>query len=42
LLRDRARSTRRRLVEVAKEIVREGGEADWASDRTAPGDTQKP
>jgi GAF domain-containing protein len=42
LLRDRARSTRRKLVEVAQEIVREGGKADWASDHATPGDTQSP
>jgi GAF domain-containing protein len=32
LLRDRARSTRRRLVEVAEEVVREGVGAGWRSE----------
>jgi GAF domain-containing protein len=38
LLRGHARSTRRRLVEVAQEVVREGVGADWASERVGPGD----
>jgi GAF domain-containing protein len=43
MLRDRARSTRRRLVEVAQEVVRDGIGAHWASNRaTAPADTREP
>jgi GAF domain-containing protein len=41
LLRDRARSTRQRLAEVAHEVVREGGAAAWASDRASAEGTDK-
>jgi GAF domain-containing protein len=40
LLRDRARSTRRRLAEVAQQVVREGIEAEWTSERAAPEGTE--
>jgi len=40
LLRGRARSTRRRLVEVAHDVVRVGIGADWASERAAPGEVE--
>ena len=36
LLRGRARNTRRRLVEVAHEVVRVGIGPDWTSERAAP------
>lgn len=35
LVRDRARSTRRRLVEVAEEVVRGGADASWEQSRSA-------
>jgi GAF domain-containing protein len=38
LLRHRARSTRRRLVEVAQEVVREGVGAEWATSRDPASD----
>jgi GAF domain-containing protein len=40
LLRSRARSTRRRLVEVAHEVVRLGIGADWASERATSGEAE--
>ncbi len=40
LLRSRARSTRRRLVEVAHDVVRVGIGPDWTSERAAPGEVE--
>jgi GAF domain-containing protein len=40
LLRSRARSTRRRLVEVAHDVVRLGIGADWASERATSGEAE--
>lgn len=40
LLRNRARSTRRRLVEVAHDVIRVGIGPDWTSERAAPGEVE--